>query len=125
MYDFGMNLKKRQHKVNRYLRAINKSIAEDNIWKGRFEFKQFDRSWYVFEDGSGAILTVFIEAYDKSTGIRTAYGVETTNLNKLWYLANDFITKEVKAPCKYVGDFTKVTPVFEGKKNFDFVRWVH
>lgn len=123
MYDYGMNLKKRQRKVNRYIRAINKNIAEDNIWKGRFAFKQIDRSWYVFEDGSGAILTVYVEAYDKATGIRAFYGVETTNLNKLWFAVNEFITKEVKARCEFIGDFTEVESIFNNK--IDYVRWIH
>ena len=123
MYDYGINLKKRQRKVNRYIRAINKNIAEDNIWKGRFAFKQIDRSWYVFEDGSGAILTVYIEAYDKATGIRAFYGVETININKLWRMANEFITKEVKARCEFIADFTEVEPIFKGQ--VDYIRWIH
>ena len=116
-YDYGLNLKKRQRKVNRTIRAINKCLAEDDVWKGRFEIKQFDRSWYVFEDGSGAVLNVYVEVYDKLTGKRMAYGVGCENLNKLWYAVNDFITKEVRARCEYLGDFTDVKAEFLGRKN--------
>ena len=57
-----------QRKLNQQIRAINKNIANDILWMGRFEFRQKEASFEEFSDGSGGILIVTLRGYDKVTG---------------------------------------------------------
>ena len=47
---------------------INKNIAEDNLWQGRFVV--LNRAMWIteYEDGSGVTATIRIAAFDKKTG---------------------------------------------------------
>ena len=58
--------KKYQSKLNKKIKILNKDIAEDNLWRGRFIFRQIEAGWEKFDDKSG-ILRVIIRAYDKKT----------------------------------------------------------
>lgn len=49
--------KKHQRRVNQYVRAINKNIENDNLWRGRFYVHQEGTPWFhIYEDKSGASL---------------------------------------------------------------------
>lgn len=66
--------KKAQHTINKNIRAINKSIENDNLWRGRFVMRQVNARWSAFEDGSGGELFATILIIDKRTGqTKTAY----------------------------------------------------
>ena len=80
--------KKYQRELNKKIRALNKNIENDNLWRGRFVFYQKDAHWYVFEDGSGGELIAFIRAYDKKTGYYHDYRLEFTPWRKTinWHI---------------------------------------
>lgn len=92
------NRKRHQRRMNSYVRKINKIIANDTLWNGRFYIRQKRSSFYHFEDNSGSELYVELEFIDKKTGFSKTY-VESVNhfcmyeCGRLGYLMNEFITK--------------------------------
>lgn len=59
MHDWmtSFNRKKHQRRINKYVRAMNKNIASDDLWRGRFVTRQVGSpTFYTYEDGSGAEL---------------------------------------------------------------------
>lgn len=49
--------KKHQRRVNKYVRALNKNIANDDLWRGRFVIRQVGSPTFcIYEDKSGAEL---------------------------------------------------------------------
>ena len=92
--------KRYQRALNRDIKALNKNIAQDNLWRGRFYFFQKMMWWEEFEDGSGGILHAFIRGYDKATGYYRDYSLEyapflSFNQYHIWRMGNDFITDGV------------------------------
>ena len=88
-----------QREFNKRIRALNKGIANDELWRGRFIFLQKDARWWRFSDGSGGELIIFIRGYDKKTGYYKDYRLafapwlKTVNWRLSMDIANDFITK--------------------------------
>ena len=41
-----------QRKLNMHIRALNKNIENDDLWRGRFVFLQMRADWYECEDKS-------------------------------------------------------------------------
>ena len=66
-------VKKRQKRFNKIVRMMNKNIAKDKLWKGRFFARQLGRRVEAYEDGSGATIRFKIGLYDKKTKLY-AYG---------------------------------------------------
>ena len=68
-------IKKEQRKINHYVRAFNKILQKDELWRGRFYVKQEEvRRYITFEDGSGGEIIASFSFRDKKTGImRIAY----------------------------------------------------
>lgn len=64
--------KKYQSKLNKKIKILNKDIAEDNLWRGRFIFRQIEAGWERFDNKSG-LLRVVIRAYDKKTKLFRDY----------------------------------------------------
>ena len=112
--------KKYQSGLNKKIRTLNKSCENDELWLGRFVFYQKDCHWKRFEDGSGGILTAFIRAYDKKTGVYKDYRLEyapyylTINWHISMDIANDFIVNvidvwaEDPGPRESIQDWRKV-----------------
>ena len=104
MYSWGTSLdrKKHQRRVNKAIRALNKNIVDDELWRGRFEARQIRSDFYVFDDKSGAILTSFIEMVDKKTHQAALVRIEESQFfdYHVWEAMNDFITTGVKANCE-------------------------
>ena len=67
--------KKYQSKLNKKIKILNRNIAEDNLWRGRFIFRQIEAGWEKFDDKSG-ILRVIIRAYDKKTKLFRDYSLD-------------------------------------------------
>lgn len=85
-----------QRKLNKEIRLINKNIAEDPLWKGRFIFRQTDAKFIRYGDGSGGILTVTIRGVDKKTGYykdRILHCI-TPYPAELFYFINTFIAED-------------------------------
>ena len=91
--------KRYQHKINRLVKDLNKSIEEDNLWNGRFVFHIIDTDFERFSDNSGGMLYVVIRGYDKKTDFYRDYTMGYApylELSKstLWEIANKFITED-------------------------------
>lgn len=54
-----------QRKFNADMRFVNRVIENDDLWQGRFVVRQKKSSWNLFNDGSGGILFVIADFYDK------------------------------------------------------------
>ena len=63
-------VKKVQRRVNALIKRQNQTLAEDELWLGRFYIRQLRRDVWKFEDGSGACVSFLFEMVDKKTGIR-------------------------------------------------------
>ena len=100
--------KKAQRTINKYVHALNKNIQKDNLWRGRFVFRQTDSYWEEFEDRSGGILKVVIEARDLKTGKFWEFAMD--NYDRGWHLfenANKFIA---------AGNKVKISMRFRGRE---------
>ena len=65
--------KKHQRAVNRIVRELNKSIENDELWRGRVVCRQSHCEFEVYKDGSGATLWVTLLFIDKKTGLKKYY----------------------------------------------------
>lgn len=89
-----------QRKFNRKIRLLNKSIEEDNLWKGRFIFLQKNARWEEFFDHSGGVLHLVIRAFDKKTNYHHDYIIEyapwmsTFNWHLTVDIGNKFIVED-------------------------------
>ena len=63
----GKLYKQYQRKFTKFVRAYNKSLNKDELWKGRFQAFQIRSRWEEFDDGSGGILHAVIRCFDKKT----------------------------------------------------------
>lgn len=94
---YSMNRKKHQRAVNRIVRGLNKSIENDNLWRGRFICRQKEAYFITYEDRSGATLALRLQFYDKKTGITADYFTHSNALTgffgevRLFLEMNDFI----------------------------------
>lgn len=59
--------KKLQRRVNNLVRACNKNIEQDDLWKGRFCARQLYSQYQWYEDNSGAMLVVVLDFFDKKS----------------------------------------------------------
>ena len=59
-------IKREQKKVNKWVRAFNKNLREDELWRGRFYVHQ-ERiyHYHTFDDGSGGILGIAFSLNDR------------------------------------------------------------
>lgn len=96
----SFNRKKHQRRMNRYVRALNENIANDDLWRGRFVIRQVDNpGFYVYPDKSGAEMPhVHLVITDLKTGERydkwdTDNGWCHFNGGHIWEFANYAITE--------------------------------
>lgn len=96
----SFNRKKHQRRMNKYVREINKNIANDDLWRGRFVIRQKDNpGFYIYEDKSGAEMPhVHLVITDLKTGERydkwdTDNGWCHFNGSRIWEFANKAITE--------------------------------
>lgn len=99
----SFNRKKHQRRMNQFVRAINKDIYDDDLWRGRFVVRQVGSPYfYTYEDNSGASLErVHLVITDRLNG-RTIDGWDSVNGwchwngSKLWRWVNDAIVEGFK-----------------------------
>lgn len=91
--------KHHQRALNKLIRQVNKSLEQDELWRGRFMVRQVESpQWICYEDGSGAGLYVTLEFVDRCTG-RYWRLYESVNHwrfwggSYLWRAMNDFIVE--------------------------------
>lgn len=92
--------KKHQRRVNQYVRAINKNISKDDLWRGRFVVRQVGSPiFHIYEDKSGAELynvhLVITDLKDGRTYDRWGSGNEWCHFggSRIWEFANYAITE--------------------------------
>ena len=96
----SFNRKKHQRRMNKYVREINKNIANDDLWRGRFVIRQKDNpGFYIYDDKSGAVMPhVHLVITDLKTGERydkwdSDNGWCHFNGAHIWEFANRAITE--------------------------------
>ena len=96
----SFNRKKHQRRMNKYVREINKNIANDDLWRGRFVIRQIDNpGFYIYDDKSGAAMPhVHLVITDLKTGERydkwdSDNGWCHFNGAHIWEFANKAITE--------------------------------
>lgn len=92
------NRKRHQSLVNKTFRNMNKSIAKDALWRGRFVIEQNASYFLPYGDG-GHYLVIDYQFRDKKTGRISKKTGESNALcmwngAKLFYEMNDFITND-------------------------------
>ena len=98
-------------------KSMNDNICKDDVWLGRFEIREKQQFYKMFDDGSGYQAWYVVEAIDKKTGrsarkvLDTYFGVNTHDeedktlnrdnkislrffSNKLWEFVNNFIIED-------------------------------
>ena len=95
------NRKVHQRAINRVVRALNRNIYNDEVWRGRFVMRQTGSpQMYKFEDGSGSILMrVTLVCLDKLTGdtyteTRSDQDWLFGNGSKVWQMMNTAIIEK-------------------------------
>ena len=107
-----------QRGINKSVRALNKNIATDNLWRGRFVVRQTDANWERFEDGSGGILNVWLEIRDLKTGLYMGFRADNYGTGwHLWENGNKFIAE-------YSGVWDDIQAVKDDKTDWSKVKWV-
>ena len=96
----SFNRKKHQRRMNKYVRELNKNIANDDLWRGRFVIRQEGNpGFYIYEDKSGAEMPhVHLVITDLKTGKRydnwdSDNGWCHFNSSHIWEFANKAITE--------------------------------
>lgn len=96
----SFNRKKHQRRMNKYVRELNKNIANDDLWRGRFVIRQEGNpSFHIYEDKSGAVMPhVHLVITDLKTGERydqwdSDNGWCHFNGSRIWEFANKAITE--------------------------------
>ena len=109
--------KQAQKKINKFVRVLNKSIANDNLWRGRFIIRQTDAYWDHFEDGSGGELRVWLEIRDLKTGLYMRFSTDNYGTGwDIWENSNKFIAE-------YSGVWNNIDEVKNDKTDWYKVKW--
>lgn len=91
------NRRNHQRWLNRYCRAINKGIANDPLWLGRFVVEQKATEMEWFDDGSGGILHCHLQFRDKKTGITEDWHTDCLDITwRMFFKMNNFIIETCK-----------------------------
>lgn len=96
----SLNPKKYQRVVNKIVRTLNRTIAEDALWRGRFYIKQNYRYCTPYFDKSGLDTFYVFTLYDLKTGFAKDVPVDGMNFEqpfngyKLWQALNHFIVND-------------------------------
>ena len=95
MKNYSMTSKKyKNHKrwLNAYVREWNKSLRNDDLWRGRFVIEQVSSRMELFEDKSGGILHCLLRFKDKKTNETILWYTDCLDMQwQMWHKLNDFI----------------------------------
>lgn len=108
------NRRKHQRWLNSFCRWVNKSIADDPLWLGRFVVEQKATEMEWFDDKSGGLLYCLLQFRDKKTGKTKLWSTDC--LEATWQMfvkMNNFIVEdcevwEKEQPYKEVKDYRNV-----------------
>lgn len=102
------------------IRRLNKNIANDNVWHGRFIAMNKAEQWVKFNDNSGGILYIIVRMYDKKTKKYRDYRWEYMLNSRFnaWHISmdigNNFVVEQIDAwnenpdPREDITDYNKV-----------------
>ena len=111
--------KEYQHKLNKLIKEVNKTIENDSLWNGRFVFHIMVTDFERFSDNSGGMLYTIIRGYDKKSKMYKDYDLQYAPYLPfahvdIWSTVNKFITKDTDTwyngnnPYKDKIDYTKI-----------------
>ncbi len=84
--------KRMQKKCSKIIHALNRNLAQDELWKGRFYVHQWAAEFERFDDNSGGYLKMMLDIRDKKTGQYSRFYTDNYEIRyKLWEYVNDFI----------------------------------
>lgn len=93
------NRKKIHRKIVKILKDVNKNIADDNLWRGRFRAYEVYESFYEYSDGSGAGMFFAYVLCDLKTGrCKLVYEdmmIEWSVRSRIFWAMNDFICEAI------------------------------
>lgn len=96
----SLKIKKYIRSANRVAKTINASIAEDELWRGRFVMRQKKFQFYQYDDKSGLHVTFWYEFEDLKTGQKKIYLFNNLEmdfngpfLSHIWWAMNSFIVE--------------------------------
>lgn len=89
-------IKRDQKQINKWVRAFNNNLREDELWRGRFYVHQ-ERIYlyHTFDDGSGGILGIAFSLNDRKTGMSKEVYFSNYDYHHLGGAMNDFIIYDV------------------------------
>lgn len=88
--------KNHQRWLNALCRKVNRDIANDDLWLGRFVVEQKNSNMEWFDDGSGGIMTCTLQFRDKKTGIVETWYTDCLEIGwQMWEKMNNFIVQTV------------------------------
>lgn len=93
------NRKVHQRYFNHTMRLLNRNIANDNLWRGRFVVRQVGGQWINYEGSKSHYYWVELLLIDKKTGLFELIADEDNSLMfsaTMWFKMNNFITDKVK-----------------------------
>lgn len=89
--------KKKQKIINKYVRAINKGLAEDEAFLGRIYIRQYSGGFVEYSDGSGGYWVGALRIYDKVTNTyKTILTDSYSYQREIMETLNRFITEDLK-----------------------------
>ncbi len=88
-------VKKDYRRANKALRALNKNITEDFLWRGRFVVRLIRRDTFKYSDNSGYWYRYFVRFIDKKDGVYkdAVFNQYQMERGHLFWEMNDFIVK--------------------------------
>lgn len=109
--------KHEQNKCNKIIRALNKNLAQDSLWRGRFYVHQWAAEFERFDDNSGGYLKLMLDVRDKKTGMYKRFYTNNYDIRMdLWTYVNDFIVFD-----SHVWDDINI--VKNDKTNYISMKW--
>jgi hypothetical protein len=93
------DIKRKQHKINKVIKNMNKNIANDSLWRGRFAAHQINRITGTYDDQSGTFIFVTVLFFDKKTNRSYLRFFDYCSGNffdyDIWKAMNDFIVEYI------------------------------
>ena len=88
---------KAKRKINRIIRSWNRSLAEDELWLGRFYIHNYATHIHRYGDNSGTYAYIELVIIDKKTGLYKKGQFNNNELEtwKIFNFINNFIVDDV------------------------------
>lgn len=117
MTEYSMKSKNRkthQRWLNKYCRIVNRTMAQDPLWLGRFVVEQKATTMEWFRDKSGGMMYAHLQFRDKKTGRTWDWFANCLDISwNMWVRMNHFIVNRCEVwknehPYEEVRDYRNV-----------------